>query len=114
MVFDPGKFEAIHFSRKSFFPNPEIVLPSAPQTENGTGTQIIKPIEKNGSMRWLEIYFDPRLSFSYHASKIAIKGRQAIAGLAMLGNTTRGADPGLMRQAVHAFILPILTYGAPA
>lgn len=36
IVFDSGKFEAIHFSRKRCFPNPEIVLPPAPQTENGT------------------------------------------------------------------------------
>lgn len=114
MIFDPGKFEAIHFSQKCCFPNPEIVLPPAPQTENGTGTRIIKPIEKNSSMRWLGVYFDTRISFAHHISKMATKGHQATAGLAMLGNTTRGADPGLMRRAVHACILPILTYGAPA
>ena len=28
MVFDPAKFEAIHFSRKRNFPKPEIVLPA--------------------------------------------------------------------------------------
>ncbi len=114
MIFDPGKFEAIHFSRKRCFPDKEIGLPPAPQTENGTGTRIIKPIEKNSSMRWLGVYFDPRFSFAHYASKMATKGRQAAAGMAILGNTTRGADPGLMRQAVHACILPILTYGVPA
>lgn len=56
--------------------------------ENRTGTRIIKPIEKNSAMRWLGVYFDPRLSFAHHASKMATKGRQAAAGLAMLGNTT--------------------------
>ena len=29
MVFDQVKFEAIHFSRKKHFPNPEIVLSPA-------------------------------------------------------------------------------------
>lgn len=67
MVFDPAKFEAIHFSRKAGFPNPEIILPPLP-IANGTGEpRIIKSMAKKASMRWLGVYFDSRLSFSDHA-----------------------------------------------
>ncbi len=114
MIFDPGKFEAIHFSRKTAFPNPEIKLP-LPASANGLGVlRVIKPILKKASMRWLRIYFDSRLSFSDHAEKMASKERKAASGLSMLVKTTRGVEALIMRKAVHACILPILTYGAPA
>ena len=32
----------------------------------------------------------------------------------MFGNTVRGVEPYVMRQAAYACILPILTYAAPA
>ncbi len=64
-------------------------------------------------MRWLGVYFDLRLSFVHYASKMATKGRQAAAGLTMLGNRTRGVDPSIMRKAVHSCILPIFTYKSP-
>ena len=59
MVFDPVKFEGIHFSRKQNFPNPEIVLLPTVIEER---PRIIRPVAKKGSMRWLGVYFDPRLS----------------------------------------------------
>lgn len=114
MIFDSKRFEAIHFSQKRHYPNPQIILSPAPNTETEAEVRIIKPIEKKSSMRWLGIYFDPRLSFANHANKMATKGRQAAAGLAMLGNTTQSAVPSLVRRAVHACLLPILTYAAPA
>lgn len=73
--------------------------------------RIIKPIAKKGSMRWLGVFFDSRLSFSDHPGKMASKRRKAAAGLSMLVNTTRRIEAGIMRRAVHACILPILTYG---
>ena len=45
---------------------------------------------------------------------MASKGRKGAAGLSMLVNTTREVEAGIMRRAVHACILPILTYGTPA
>lgn len=65
-------------------------------------------------MCWLGVYFDPRLSFSDHAAKMTSKGWKAAAGLSRLVKTTRGVEEGIMRKAVHACILPILTYGTPA
>lgn len=60
------------------------------------------------------VYFDSRLSFSNHADIMASKGRRASAGLIMLANTVRGVDAKIMRRAVHACILPILTYATLA
>lgn len=45
---------------------------------------------------------------------MASKERKAVSGLNMLGNTVRGVERYVMRQAVHTCILPILTYAAPA
>lgn len=114
MVFDPAKFEAIHFSRKRQFNNPDIQLPPPPFESNITEPRIVKPVAKNKSMRWIGVYFDPRLSFSNHADNMASKSRRASAGLIMLANTVRGVDAKIMRRAVHACILPILTYATPA
>ena len=114
MIFDTRKFEAIHFSRKTAFPNPVIKLP-LPASANGFGElRVIKPIPKKASMRWLRIYFDSRLSFSDHAEKMASKGRKAASGLSMLVKTIRRVEALIMQKTVHVCILPILTYGAPA
>ncbi len=40
-------------------------------------------------MRWLRVYFDPCLSFSDHAIKIADKGLKAAGELSMLVKITR-------------------------
>lgn len=45
---------------------------------------------------------------------MASKGRKAAAGLTMLVKTTRGVSATTTRKAVHACILSILTYAAPA
>ena len=66
MIFDQAKLEAIHFSRKQNFPNPEIIFLS--NATVGVEERIIKPTSKKGSMRWLGVYFDSRLSFSDHAT----------------------------------------------
>lgn len=112
MIFDQAKFEAIHFSRKRNFPNPEIILLS--NATAGVEERVIKPTSKKSSMRWLGVYFDSRLSFSDHATKMASKDRRAAAGLSMLVKTTRGVVADIMRRAVRACIIPILTYGTPA
>ncbi len=114
MIFDPAKFKAIHFSRKQNFLNPEIFLPPATTAVTQERPRIIKPVAKKESMRWLEVYFNHRLSFANHAEKITSKGYKAVLGLSMLVNTTRGVEAVIMRKAVHACILPILTYVAPA
>ncbi len=114
IVFDQAKFEAIHFSRKKHFLSPEIVLLPATTASVEERPRIIKPVQKKRSMRWLGVYFDPLLSFSDHAAKMASKGQKTVASLSMLVKTTRGVEAVIIRKAVHACILSILTYGIPA
>ncbi len=76
--------------------------------------RMVQPITKNASMRWLGVYFDPRLPFNDLAAKLGSKGRRAAEGLIVLANIVQGMDAKIMQQAVHAFILPILTYSPPA
>ena len=77
MVFDQAKFEAIRFSRKKHFPTKEIILSPATTASIEEEPRIIRPVTKKGSMRWLRVYFDPRLSCLNHAAKMASKGRKA-------------------------------------
>lgn len=113
LIFDPAKFEAIHFSRKRDTTNPPINLPPPPFLSDPETTRVVQPVSKTSSMRWLGVYFDTGLSFKNHVEKMASKGRKAVAGLNMLGNTTKGMDVKVIRRAVHACILRILTYAAP-
>ena len=65
-------------------------------------------------MRWLGIYYDAHLSFKCHIDNIASKRQRVVAGLKMLENTIQGVEIKVICQAVHACILPILIYAAPA
>lgn len=114
MIFDQAKFEAIHFSCKKQFLYPEIILLPAMTTVTEESPRIIKPILKKRSMRWLGVYFNPRLSFSDHATRMASKGQKVVVRLSMLVKSTRVVKAIVMQKAVHAYILPILTYRAPA
>ena len=59
-------------------------------------------------MRWLGVYYDARLSFKRHVEKMASKGRRAVAGLKMLGNTIQRVGTKVIRRAVHVFYLYLL------
>lgn len=90
MVFDPTKFEAIHFSRKRNPFNLDNKLPTLPFAQDPMVTRIVKPTPKDSSIRWLGVYYDASFSFKRHVEKIASKGRRPVAGLKMLGNTIQG------------------------
>lgn len=45
---------------------------------------------------------------------MASKGQKTATGLSMLVKTTRRVEALVMRKAIHACILPILTFGTPA
>lgn len=69
MLFDPNKFEAIHFSRKRNFDNVNIQLPLSPDTPHNAEPRIVKLTPRYSAMRWLRVYFDSGLSFKYYAKK---------------------------------------------
>lgn len=88
MIFDPDKFEAIYFSRRKAFPNPEIRLPLLILPRHNIPERVVRPVGKKASMRLLGVFYDSRLSFKDHANKLASKGRQAASGLKMLVKRT--------------------------
>ncbi len=46
MVFDPERFEAVHFSRKRQFANPEIQLPPPPFQTDVLEPRVVKPVSQ--------------------------------------------------------------------
>lgn len=71
MIFDPYKFEAIHFSRRNAFSNQEIRLPPLISPRHNIPERVVRPVGKKASMRWLGVFYDSRLSFKDHANKLA-------------------------------------------
>ncbi|KZV79436.1 hypothetical protein EXIGLDRAFT_782339 [Exidia glandulosa HHB12029] len=61
-------------------------------------------------VRWLGIFFDPKLTYRAHVDKACAKARKAAMGLRMLANTVRGLSQDHMRRLYIACILPMLTY----
>ncbi len=112
MVFNPAKFETIYFSQKRNLQNLGIELLTPPFAQDLMVTQIVKPIPKGFSMRWLGVYYDARLSFKRHIEKMASKGRRAVAGLKMLGNTIQGVETEVILCEIHTYIWLILTYAS--
>lgn len=100
--------------RKRNLLNLDIELPNPPFAQDQVITRTVKSTPKDSSMRWLGVYYDSHLSFKRHVGKMASKGRKAVAGLKMLGNTIGGVETKVIRQAVHTCILPILAYATPA
>ncbi len=114
MIFDPNKFEAIHFPRKKTFPNPDIKLPPLVSPRHNMPERVVRLVRKKSSMRWLGVFYDSRLSFRDYANKLASKGRQAASGLKMLVKTAQGVNVAIMHRVVHVCIFPILIYPASA
>ncbi len=108
LTFDIAKTELIHFTSRTRDRNPAISLQLTGETHN------IEPTPQDRALRWLGIFFDRKLSFKAHASILAARDTRTANGIRALGNTVRGAAPGLLRQAVQACVLPVLYYGSEA
>lgn len=63
-------------------------------------------------VRWLGIFFDPKLTYRAHVDKACAKARKAAMGLRMLANTVRGLSQDHMCRLYISCILPILTYAS--
>jgi len=108
LTFDTKKTELIHFSRKKSDENPALLLQLA------EGEHVVEPTAIGGSMRWLGVWFDRKLSFKAHVGTLAAKAKRTAAGIKALGNTVRGAPPKLLCRAVQACVQPTLCYGSEA
>ncbi len=113
MVFDPAKFEAT-FLLKAKFLQPKDYFAACDNSFHSRKTSDYNTCCQKWAIRWLGVYFDHRMSLADHAWKMAGNGCKAALKLSILVNTTRGIETVIFRKAVHAWILPILTYGVPA
>jgi ribonuclease HI len=96
----------MHFTRSTKAGNPTVTVASP--AFSGT----LEPVPKDGTMKWLGIQFDRRLTFRTHSQAAAAKAKQAALSLQLLGGCKRGAPAALLRQAVVACIAPTLTYAS--
>ena len=106
---DYAKTDLIHFTRKRRSTNPGLTLPAT-----ASPLREIAGTPDDGTLRWLGVLFDRKLSFRPHALAVFQKARTAACALQMLGGCRRGAPASSMRQAVTAGVIPIMTFAAAA
>jgi len=99
VAFAPDKYELIHFTRKRDRSVPLIRV-------NGA------PIQPKDVVRWLGVYFDPKLTFRTHVETWGSRAHKAAAHLRGLNRVMAGAPSHLTALAANACVLPIATYGA--
>ena len=104
MTLDSSKSELMHFT-PSYDPTAYIIT-SSPSGEE----VIVRPAKK--TLRWLGIFFDPRLSFSHHVTIMRNRGMTAVNGLRMLTNTVRGLGQRHLRIMVKTVVVTVLTYAS--
>jgi hypothetical protein len=103
---DHNKTALMHFTRSTRAGNPPIRLASQ------SPAKILHPVATDGNLKWLGVLFDQRLSFCQHSQAAAAKGKRAASALKLLGGCKRGAPAHLLRQAVMAVVIPILSYAS--
>jgi len=100
MSLDSSKSDLIHFSRSK---PPEVTI-------NTSLFNLPILIQPSPILRWLGIFFDPKLSFNKHVSIMACRASTIAAGLRILSNTVRGLHQQHLRILVKTCIIPVLTY----
>lgn len=106
ILFDPDKSELQHFSRRRKDKNPCTHLSVS------YGNMTVSENPDTPYTRWLGVYFDKSLSFKWHVRILTEKATKVANALRYLGNTSRGAQPTLIRNGFLACVLPIALYGA--
>ena len=98
--FNPKKTELIHFTTQRM-----------PSTEGVTiAGQAVAP---KPLVKWLGIWFDPKLSFKQHIEKRINLAIAAFLGMQRLASTQRGLSFRAMRQLYIACITTVADYGVP-
>jgi ribonuclease HI len=104
MTIDTDKLDLMHFTRKT-----KPVLPPIPFSVDGRkGAITPKKV-----MRWLGIYFDPRLTFREHIKIMCNRSRSIINGVRCLTNTVRGMSQAHLRLLYKTCVVPVMTYASP-
>lgn len=99
ILFDSAKTELQYFHNKRKYHEPSI----------RAGDAEIKP---NDCTRWLGVFFDRKLNFKDHVRRACQRARVVTDHVRHLGNTRRGLNPSLTRQAVQGSVFATLFYGA--
>ena len=98
--FDLTKTEMMHFSGSKQTKKHNLILP---------GGEIVQPKKL---VRWLGVWFDPKLSFKEHVSIRVSLANQAFNRLSRLANTERGLSPASIRQIYLACVISVSDYGS--
>lgn len=106
LAADPAKCELMHFTTR----RRDKELPTIRLDMSNGETIEVAPLKL---MRWLGVYFDPKLLFNEHVKKVTEKAMKAAHSLRLLGNTTQGLVQRHLRQLYIACVRPIMTYGSP-
>lgn len=69
-------------------------------------------IRPTHSLRYLGVFFTPKLDWSLHIKTMANQVRSTVKALGVLGNSVRGLPFRSWCKLFHSIILPILTYGS--
>jgi Reverse transcriptase (RNA-dependent DNA polymerase) len=104
---DPDKTEIMFFH-----PRHSSHLGARPDTAtitNGDGKTLAAPIST--SIRYLGIFFMPKLDWKLHVSTMANRTRSTVKALGILGSSVRGISLMSWRKLFHAILMPVLTYG---
>ena len=98
--FNPKKTELIHFTTQR-----------VPITE---GVNVAgEGIAPKASVKWLGIWFDPKLSFKKHIEKRINLAMASFLGMQRLASTQKGLSFRAMRQLYMACITTVADYGVP-
>jgi Reverse transcriptase (RNA-dependent DNA polymerase) len=104
---DPEKTEVMFFHPR-ISPN-HSSQPTTASIAIGDGKTLAVAISR--SIRYLGVYFTPKLDWKLHISTMANRARSTVKALGVLGSSVRGISLMSWRRLFHALILPVLTYG---
>lgn len=99
-VFDPGKFQLTHHTRKRL------------ATELDHGIQMEQTtIYPSPSCKYLGITMDTELNWKQHIQKLKLKVSRSIGALSSLAGSTWGAKVTELRRIYQAVVIPQMMYG---
>jgi Reverse transcriptase (RNA-dependent DNA polymerase) len=104
---DPDKTEIMFFH-----PRPSAHLGTRPDTATialHDGKTLAVPI--SSSIRYLGVFFTPKLDWKLHVSTMANRTRSTVKALGVLGSSVRGISLMSWHKLFHALLMPVLTYG---
>lgn len=87
---------------------------SAPHIELLECDGTVSKVLTSPTMHWLGVYFDQKLLFNHHVTKMAAKAEAAVVCISMLANTVQGLSHSHLCLLYCTCILPILTYTSAA